>query len=66
MSDGVTPRTMRRRGKITFNDMLSVEASLRLRSATERGEKKGMMGMYLHKHVPNTHTHMHIHVPTRV
>lgn len=39
--------------------MLSVEASLRLRSATGRGEKKGMMGMYLHKHVPNTHTYAH-------
>lgn len=58
VSDGVTRRTMRRRGKITFNDMLSVEASLRLRSATERG-KKGKMGIYLHIHVPNTHTYAH-------
>lgn len=57
VSDGVTRRTKRMggkrgrgRGKITFNDMLSVEASLRLCPATEEG-KKGTNGD-LHTHAP--------------
>lgn len=57
VSDGVTRRTKRRRGKITFNDMLSVEASLRLRSATEGGKKRHDGDLQMH--VPSTHTHAH-------
>lgn len=55
VSDGVTRRTKRRRGKITFNDMLSVEASLRLCSATE-GKKKSMMEICTCMYKTHTHT----------
>lgn len=57
VSDGVTRRTKRRRGKITFNDMLSIEASLRLRSATE-GEKKGMKRICTCMCQTHMHTYM--------
>lgn len=57
VSDGVTRRTKRRRGKITFNDMLSVEASLRLCPATE----EGMKGNNGDLHTCHTQTHAPTH-----
>lgn len=57
VSDGVTRRTKRRREKVTFNDMLSVEASLCLCPATEEG-KKGNNGD-LHTCATPTHAPTH-------